>query len=197
MTTIERKTALVLVHGIFNTGSVMAWMRRRFESQGFECFTPTLAPFDGGDGVESAAKKLEQQILERFGHEQDIAIVGFSMGGIVARFYLQQLGGSVRTTHLFTISSPHSGSYMAYLPYPSKTFKQLRPGSELLNLLDGTVDTLDGLSLFSYCAAIDYTVAPSRSHWPVASNKQFGVYLHMSMIFSQKVVDEILKRLES
>ncbi len=186
---------LILVHGIFNTGSVMAWMKKQFESQGFDCFAPTLAPFDGRDGVELAAENLKQQIHNRFGDERELAIVGFSMGGIVARYYLQQLEGNLRTTHLFTISSPHRGSYMAYLPYPSKAFKQLRPNSELLVLLDETADTMSELSLFSYCAKLDYTVSPSRSHWPVAVNKQFNVYLHMSMIFSQQVVDEILKTL--
>lgn len=186
---------LVLVHGIFNTGRVMDWMKKQFESQGFDCFAPTLAPFDGRDGVELAAENLKQQIHNRFGYEREIAIVGFSMGGIVARYYLQQLEGHLRTTHLFTISSPHRGSYMAYLPYPSKAFKQLRPNSELLGLLDETVSTVSELSLFSYSARIDYTVAPSRSHWPVAVNKQFNVYLHMSMIFSHQVVDDILEEL--
>ncbi|WP_229601093.1 MULTISPECIES: lipase family alpha/beta hydrolase [Shewanella] len=172
-------------------------MSKQFSSQGFDCFTPTLSPFDGRCGVEFAAQNLKQQITARFGEQETIAIIGFSMGGIVARFYLQQLGGNVRTSHLFTVSSPHLGSYMAYLPYPSKAFRQLRPNSELLSLLDSTVGTLDGLSLFSYCAAVDYTVAPSRSHWPVATNKQLDVYLHMSMIFSHKLVREITEKLTS
>lgn len=197
MSIIEKKPKLILVHGIFNTGKVMGWMKKQFQSQGYDCFTPTLSPFDGGEGVEYAAEKLKQQIIAQFGENEKIVIIGFSMGGIVARFYLQQLGGRARTTHLFTISSPHLGSYMAYLPYPSKAFKQLRPESELLSLLDETAASLSELSLHSYCAAIDYTVAPSRSYWAIAANKQFSVYLHMSMIFSQKVVDEILCRLES
>ena len=45
---------LVLVHGIFNTGRVLGWMKRQFEAQGYECFTPTLAPFDGRHGIEYA-----------------------------------------------------------------------------------------------------------------------------------------------
>ena len=197
VTRTEKKPKLILVHGIFNTGKVMTWMKKQFESQGFDCFTPTLAPFDGGRGVEFAAENLKQQIQDHFGDNQNIAIVGFSMGGIVARYYLQRLGGNLRTSHLFTISSPHRGSYMAYLPYPSTAFKQLRPNSDLLGLLYESTDTLQGLALFSYTATIDYTVAPSRSHWPEAVNKQFGVYLHMSMIFSHKVVNEILIKLES
>ncbi len=195
MSTTEKRAKLVLVHGIFNTGSVMSWMAKQFSSQGFDCFTPTLAPFDGREGVEYAAQSLKQQIAARFGERETIAIIGFSMGGIVARFYLQQLGGNVRTSHLFTVSSPHLGSYMAYLPYPSKAFRQLRPNSKLLSLLDESVDTLDELSLYSYCAAVDYTVAPSRSHWSAATSKQFKVYLHMSMIFSHKVAREIAKQL--
>lgn len=197
MSTADIRPKLVLVHGIFNTGKVMGWMKKQFELQGFDCFAPTLAPFDGSKGVEFAAESLQQQIRSRFGESETIALIGFSMGGVVARFYLQQLEGNARASHLFTVSSPHLGSYMAYLPYPSKTFKQLRPGSKLLSLLDSTGDRLSGLSLYSYCATVDYTVAPSRSHWSIASNKKFDVYLHMSMIFSHKVVEEIICQLTS
>ncbi|QDO82334.1 lipase [Shewanella psychropiezotolerans] len=196
MTTTQRKPKLVLVHGIFNTGSVMNWMRRQFESQGFECFTPTLKPFDGSHGVEYAANNLKEQIDNRYGENQTLVLIGFSMGGIVARYYLQHLEGCSRSSHLFTISTPHSGSYMAYLPYPSKAMKQLRPDSELLKSLDESTDRLDGLKLYSYRTSIDYTIVPSTSsHWELAENKKFFVALHLSMVFSSKITNEILARL--
>ncbi|BAJ00370.1 esterase/lipase family protein [Shewanella violacea] len=196
MTRIQRKPKLVLVHGIFNTGSVMTWMRKQFESQGFECFTPTLKPFDGRYGVEYAAKSLKSQIEHEYGENQNIVIIGFSMGGIVARYYLQNLDGYARTSHLFTISSPHAGSYMAYLPYPSKAMKQLRPDSELLQSLDESADRLNGLKLYSYRTSIDCTIVPSTSsHWELAENKKFFVALHLSMVFSSQLTNEILARL--
>ncbi|GIU23936.1 alpha/beta hydrolase [Shewanella colwelliana] len=183
---------LVLVHGIFNTGHVMAWMKKRFEQQGHECFNPTIAPFDGRHGIEYAASVLKSAIDQRFGNHAEIVLVGFSMGGIVARYYLQLLGGAERTRSLYSISSPHNGSYLAYLPYPSKGIKQLRPNSALLQALDCHVDGLSKVQLYSFRTPMDLTIVPSRSsHWPLASNKVFMVPLHLSMIFSRRIVDEI------
>lgn len=187
---------IVLVHGIFNTGRVMSRMQKIFEAEGHECFAPTLAPFDGSLGIEHASTSLKQQIELRFGEHEMITLVGFSMGGIVARYYLQALGGAKRVANLFTLSSPHHGTYTAYLPYPSKTFKQLRPNSELLHFLQEGEESLEGVNLFSYWTAIDYTIVPSSSSlWPWAKNKRFFIILHLSVIFSRKITDEIIAEL--
>ncbi|QYK01030.1 esterase/lipase family protein [Shewanella psychrotolerans] len=184
---------LVLIHGIFNTGHVMGWMRKRFEQQGYECIAPSIAPFDGRHGIEYAAAQLKLAIETQFGHESPIVLIGFSMGGVVARYYLQCLGGASRTKALFSISSPHRGSYLAYLPYPSKAMRQLRPNSQLLQRLDLEQDSLRDVALYSYRTPMDFTIVPSRSsHWDVANNKVFMVPLHLSMIFSRRIVNEIL-----
>lgn len=73
---------IVLVHGIFNTGRVLRWMKCQLEAQGHECFTPTLAPLDGRHGIEHASASLKQQIEARFGEKEPISLVGFSMGGL-------------------------------------------------------------------------------------------------------------------
>ncbi|WP_299790722.1 triacylglycerol lipase [uncultured Shewanella sp.] len=187
---------IVLVHGIFNTGSVLYWMKRQLEAQGYECFTPTIAPLDGRHGIEYASASLKQQIEARFGDKEPISLVGFSMGGIVVRHYLQMLGGAGRTVNFFTLSTPHRGSYWAYLPYPSKGMRQLRPGSKLLRTLDANDASLEGVNVFSYWTPIDFTIVPSSSSfWPVAENKKFFILLHLSVIFSRKIVNEILGQL--
>ncbi len=184
---------LVLVHGIFNTGQVMGWMRRQFERQGYECLTPTLAPFDGRRGIAFAAKQLQSHIEAALAEDETICLIGFSMGGIVARYYLQHLGGEKRTKALFSISSPHHGSYLAWLPYPSRAMRELRPKSQLLSQLAACQERLEGIALYSFRTPIDFTIVPSRSsHWPEAENKVIWRPLHLSMIFSRRVVAEIL-----
>ena len=184
---------LVLVHGIFNTGHVMGWMRRQFERQGYECLTPTLSPLDGRRGIAYAAKQLQSYIESVLGEDEAICLIGFSMGGIVARYYLQHLGGDKRTRALFSISSPHHGSYLAWLPYPSRAMRELRPKSQLLSLLACSQESLNGIALYSFRTPIDFTIVPSRSsHWPGADNRVIWRPLHLSMIFSRRVVAEIL-----
>ncbi|MCL2909963.1 alpha/beta fold hydrolase [Shewanella aquimarina] len=184
---------LVLVHGIFNTGHVMGWMRRQFERQGYECLTPTLSPLDGRRGIAFAAKQLQSYIESALGEDEAICLIGFSMGGIVARYYLQHLGGDKRTRALFSISSPHHGSYLAWLPYPSRAMRELRPKSQLLSQLADSQERLEGIVLYSFRTPIDFTIVPSRSsHWPGAENRVIWRPLHLSMIFSRRVVAEIL-----
>ncbi|WOT04704.1 esterase/lipase family protein [Shewanella youngdeokensis] len=187
---------IVLVHGIFNTGFVMRWMHNQLAKAGHECFSPTVAPFDGRLGVEHAAGNLQHQIEQRFGLTDDIVLVGFSMGGIVGRYYLQRLGGANRVTHFFSLAAPHAGSLLAYLPYPSKAMVQLRPNSALLAELNATQHKLKQIALYSYRTPLDFTIVPSKSSiWPMANNRSFWVVLHMSVIFSRKISNAIIDKL--
>lgn len=183
---------VVLVHGIFNTGHVMHLLQKRLQQAGHQCFSPTLSPFDGRHGIEHAAKVLSQQIDATFGVDANIVLVGFSMGGIVGRYYLQRLGGARRVSQFFSLSTPHNGSYLAYLPYPSKGIKQLRPNSSLLVELANSESVLEGVKLYSFWTPIDFTIVPSSSSfWRVADNKRFIIILHLSVIFSRRIAKAI------
>ncbi|MGS0674782.1 esterase/lipase family protein [Shewanella sp. 0m-4] len=187
---------VVLVHGIFNTGHVMRLLQKRLQASGHECFSPTISPFDGRHGIEHAAQNLRQQIDEYFGVDAEIVLVGFSMGGIVGRYYLQHLGGARRVSQFFSLSTPHNGSYLAYLPYPSMGVKQLRPNSRLLAELAESETLLAGVKLYSYWTPIDFTIVPSSSScWRVAENKSFIIILHLSVIFSRRIAKEICNKM--
>lgn len=188
---------VVLVHGIFNTGHVMGILKRRLQRAGHQCFSPTVAPFDGRHGIEVAAKSLREQIDAEFGADDDIVLVGFSMGGIVGRYYLQYLGGAERVSQFFSLSAPHNGSYWAYLPYPSKGVRQLRPNSEFLLELAQSEAVLDKVKLYSFWTPFDFTIVPSSSSvWQIAENQRFMVFLHLSILFSRRIANEISHRLD-
>jgi len=63
-----------------------------------------------------------------------VHVVGHSLGGLIARYYVQRLHGDSRVRTLVTLGTPHSGTLLAYL-MPTPLTKQLRPGSELLSEL--------------------------------------------------------------
>ena len=47
-------------------------------------------------------------------------MVGHSLGGLIARYYVTRLGGDERVHTLVTLGTPHSGTYSAYaLPSPA------------------------------------------------------------------------------
>ena len=65
-----------------------------------------------------------------------VHIVGHSLGGLIARYYVQRLGGDARVDTLVTLGSPHRGSMIAHLLPPTLVPRQLQPGSDLLRELD-------------------------------------------------------------
>jgi pimeloyl-ACP methyl ester carboxylesterase len=83
--------------------------------------------------LRTAANRLAatvESICEQTGYEQ-IHVVGHSMGGIVARYYVQRMGGDARVHTLVTLGSPHGGTTAARL-LPRGVCRQLRPSSDVV-----------------------------------------------------------------
>lgn len=186
---------VVLVHGIFESGSNFRMMRKRLQKQGFDCLIPQLKPSDGRGGLENLAAGLREDIDRHFGPNEPISIVGFSMGGIVSRHYLQKLGGASRCRGLITVSSPHQGTHAAWL-YPSAGAAQMRPGSTFLADLAANDSRLGAMPVASYRTPMDLVILPaSNSIWERAENLEFPVLLHPLMLNDRQVLDDIERRL--
>ncbi len=106
---------------------------------------------------ESIAERLAERIREELPAEMPVAIVGHSLGGLVARWYLQQLGGRAR--RLVTLATPHGGTTRAN-KIPGPLAQVLRPGSRVLGRL---VDTAGDVALFAVVAGRDRLVTPPES----------------------------------
>lgn len=59
--------------------------------------------------VEHNAHELQKRLDKEFGGET-VDIVAHSFGGLVARYYIQNLGGENRVRQLITMGTPHRGS---------------------------------------------------------------------------------------
>jgi triacylglycerol lipase len=184
----------VLVHGIFEDGSKFVKLKARLESHGIRCLTPKLLHQDGTGGLDLLAAHLKQDIDQAFGPDQKIIVIGFSMGGLVSRYYLQNLGGAERCATFITISSPHHGTRIAYT-YPSKGVIQMRPGSGFLAGLERTENHLDGIPVISFRTPLDLMIVPSESSvWDRAENLSVTVPLHPLMLRSETVISGIERR---
>lgn len=186
---------VVLVHGFLETGASFSVLRKRLEKRGVQCFIPRLQPSDGRGGLENIAARLKQDIDEKFGTREPISIVAFSMGGLVSRYYLQNLGGAARCENLITIASPHNGTEMARL-YPSLGAEQMRPSSQFLTDLYATQAKLGKMPVVSYRTPLDLVILPAASSiWDRAENLSIPVLLHPLMLSSHCVLLDIERRL--
>jgi triacylglycerol lipase len=186
---------VVLVHGFLENGTAFSHLKKRLHRQGFVCLVPKLRPSDGRGGLEALAQGLKRDIDAAFGTDQPIQIVGFSMGGVVSRYYLQNLGGAERCEKLFTIASPHNGTKAAWL-YPTKGAEQMRPGSGFLEALAKTETNLGTMPVVSYRTPLDLVILPaSSSIWERAVNISHPALLHPLMLSSSAVIADLEKRL--
>lgn len=186
---------VVLVHGFLEDGSAFSFLKARLEKRGCECLVPRLRPSDGRGGLERLAEGLKQDIDARCGRDEPISIVAFSMGGLVSRHYLQNLGGAARCDQLITISSPHHGTHAAWL-YPSAGAVQMRPNSGFLRNLEAGEDRLGGMPVVSYRTPLDLIILPaSSSVWKRAENVSHPALLHPFMLLSPTVLGDVERRI--
>lgn len=184
-----------MVHGIFENGQAFHSLKRRLEYHGIECFVPKLKPADARGGLENLAQGLQRDIDQEFGKEEPFGIVAFSMGGLVSRYYLQELGGADRCESFMTISTPHHGTKVAHA-YPTKGAQQMRPGSEFLQKLQKSEENLKDIPIVSYRTPLDLIIIPTESSvWERAENRSYNVALHPLMLHTKSVLDDIEKRL--
>lgn len=189
---------VVLVHGIFQSEwRCFGFLRRDLEKRGVEVLVPTLKPADGSDGLPVMASQLKKEIDARFGPNGRVVVIGFSMGGLISRHYLQELGGADRCDAFFSISTPHHGTIAARAMW-GEGARQMRPGSEFLTRLAATEDRLGKMPAVSYRTPADLIILPSTSsEWPRAENLRIPCPLHPMMTFSPRVRNDILRRLET
>jgi triacylglycerol esterase/lipase EstA (alpha/beta hydrolase family) len=112
--TTKQQNPVLLVHGINDTGAVFDKMALYLRQRGLSVYTVDLVPNNGAEVLDKLARQVANYINTIFAPEQPLDLVGFSMGGIVSRYYIQRLGGIERVQRFISISSPHKGTVIAY-----------------------------------------------------------------------------------
>jgi triacylglycerol lipase len=97
---------VVLVHGFLATAGVFRPMRVRLEEAGHAVASFTYAP---GRSVDAIARRLAE-VVDRIPASARVHVVGHSLGGVVARYYVQQLNGHRRVTQTVSLASPFHGT---------------------------------------------------------------------------------------
>ena len=155
-------TPILLVHGLIDNRSIFALLRRALTRRGFDSvYSMNYSPFTAD--VRTAAAQLGEEIeaiVEETGYDK-IHIVGHSLGGLIARYYVTRLGGDARVHTLVTLGTPHQGTYGAYA-LPTRILSQMRPGSGLIRELD---EPAPGCTtrFISYWSDTDLVIVPQAN----------------------------------
>lgn len=188
--------AVVLVHGFMDDSSKMQWMADSMRKEGFTVYTPTLAPSSCQVGLDELAQQLSAYIDSHFHRGEKFDLVGFSMGGMVCRYYLQRMDGLRRVDHFVTLAAPNHGTFWACFSN-SPGCRQMRPGSDFLNDLNSDAATLGKIKYTSMWTPLDAMIVPAESsRMAVGRNITLWLPIHPMLVWSPwsiRTVTGILK----
>src|SRR5690606_33584073 len=127
---------VVLLHGWIHNRSAFLMMQRGLRRAGLGPLHTFEYPPMAGD-LDAIARRLAPEVerLVRQAGGSSCVLIGHSMGGLIARQYVQELGGDRWVDTVVTLGTPHRGTYSAYCGFGT-ALQQCRPGSEYLQRLE-------------------------------------------------------------
>ncbi|OJJ26758.1 lipase [Roseofilum reptotaenium AO1-A] len=189
------RNPVVLIHGIFRKAYVFNRMAKYLKERGWEVHRFDVVPNTSIVGLDQLALQIKTYVDQTFAPDQPIDLVGLSMGGLVSRYYVQRLGGLDKIQRFITISSPHHGTYLAYL-LPFIGCVQMRPGSGFLADLNADMHKLEQVKFSSLWTPYDFVIVPAQSsQMPVGKNVKLSVFPHAMMVRSNSTLVTVAKAL--
>jgi pimeloyl-ACP methyl ester carboxylesterase len=181
---------VVLVHGYLANRSTLLPLAGYLRWRGFR--EVLFFDYRSSHGAERGGIAL-RNFLRRHVRGGRIDLVCHSLGGLVARVYLQQLGGARRVDHCITLGTPHQGTYNSYW-IASRVGRDLRPDSPLLARLAASRHQSSPVRFLSIVAGSDNLVVPRvfAAHEEVVRIPEVG---HVGLLFSPRVFRIVADRL--
>ena len=179
---------VVLLHGFLASGGVFRPMRARLEAEGFRVASFSYAP---GRTIRSVAHQLKEMV-DLIPRRARVHVVGHSFGGVVARDYVQNLGGHERVTQTVSLASPFHGTPRA------RRFRwlvrDLHPESRFLEGIRGCPPHVRVPHL-SIVAGGDRMIPPSSARLPGFPYITLPDRGHNTLLFDAEVIRILLARL--
>ncbi len=187
--------AVLFIHGFMAAGPVFDPMRVHVESvAGVETVGLTYGPLESFEHIAGRVAALSKLAS----HGRPVTIVGHSLGGLLARWYLQELGGSVDqggpVDRLITIASPHAGTDRARFA-PGSLGAALRPNSTMLERLREGRSRADRVTHVAVVAGRDRMISPPDSAGALegATVHRYDDLGHNEALFDPRVVDLVAR----
>ena len=184
-----------MIHGLWNTSAIFNNLLNRLDYCDVEYYAPTLDHYFGRISIIDLAESLDRLITKKYGNEKEIDILGFSMGGIIARYWINKFNGYLRTKKFISIGSPHRGTITAQL-VPKSLFKgisQMKINSSLLKELSAYDYLLTKIDCVSFYTSWDFMVFPGwRAKLPIGMQFNLNIYKHRNLVRAPIAIEAIV-----
>ncbi|MEU4682501.1 alpha/beta fold hydrolase [Streptomyces xinghaiensis] len=193
---------VLLLHGFIDNRSVFVLLRRALRRHGHrqvEALNYSPLTCDIRSAAAALAERVEE-ICERTGRAR-IDVVGHSLGGLIARYYVQRLGGHARVRTLVTLGTPHSGTTAAPWLSAHPIVRQMRPDSPVIEELSAPAPEC-ATRFVCFWSDLDQVVLPpatARIEHPdlaVVNIRVSGIG-HLALPVHGAVAAEILRALDA
>jgi len=192
LTTGERP--VILCHGYMHNRSAFFLLHHRLRKAGWHnVVSPNFRPASAS--IPDFASQLADTVavaLVRSGCD-DVDLVGHSMGGLVARYFIQNLGGASCVRMAVTMGSPHRGSKMAALGLFG-TAEQFRSDSSLITGLDAANTPANMTAIWSDFD--NMVLPPENARLPEpCRNIMVRSVGHIALLLSGRVFEQLRRAL--
>lgn len=189
--TPDRKPVVVLVHGLWNKVSIFGRLGPFLEERGWDVHAVDLIPNNGDISIAQQAYQLKSFITRSLEDRQTFYLLGFSMGGLVSRYYLQRLGGLHRVQRFIGVAVPHYGSALAWFKW-NIGVRQMRTGSSFLADLNRDMAQLSVCRPLWLWTPYDLLVLPAHHCClPIGESKRLPVRTHNEMLWDERSLSAI------
>lgn len=197
---VDIQPPVILIHGYMMRGGVlwpMLWYLKRKGFQEVSLFTYKKPWKDIASSAEQLAEEIDKVLSQC--KIKKVDLVAHSMGGLVARYYINFLGGDRKVGRLVTLGTPHNGTILWALS-SFKSGVQMRPESRFLTYLAENDEKLALVPTWSIYSDFDELIIPADS--PVLEgknivNRKIPDLGHTGLVYdirTYQVIIEALKR---
>ena len=181
------ETPILLLHGLFNNRASWFWFKRFLRKQGFNNIaTINLSSWHNEEALTELVAKKVDELRHRLGVDK-VHLVGHSMGGIIARNYIQLRGGANKVDCCVCLGSPHLGSKLT--PFALAPLgKVLIPGSDFLRRLNDAPPA-QGVKMTNIYSKKDNMVLPNaNSRLPWGDEEELDGMGHTGLIYRRSAM---------
>ncbi len=209
----EFPETVLLLHGFFQTRNIWEVMEHRLRRDNYGVLSLDLGGLFWRFNTRSINKQSQSlaEKMDRIAAKYNLEhfhIIGHSMGGLIARHYVQNHGGDRRVKSLITLGTPHLGTPTALIGFAlmwggmlSNSPTQMLPNSSLLKELraDGFPPHIPLTSIFSRHDLISpwwgSVLHPHRGETKI-NNIQVPHIGHSELTYSNKVYRHVKEQLD-
>lgn len=190
------ETPILLLHGLFNNRASWFWFKRSLRKRGFNNIVAiNLSSWHNEEVLTELVAKKVDELRHRLGAEK-VDLVGHSMGGVIARNYLQLRGGAGKVNRCIYLGTPHLGSKLA--PFAvSPLGRRLIPGDDFLKRLAAAPPPA-GVKVTNIYSCKDNMVLPNAcAHLPWGDRVELDRLGHTALIYRKPALEAVINALKT